>query len=236
MILPEINLPFLDSISSIPLNMHAYLIHFAIVLPIILLLLEIANIIFKRRAIDIINIGLIVLLLISIMGAYITGTVDAQSTLSLGQKDISNAIMEHKTIGIYILLFGIAFIAIFKIIALFAQKSLYSILYIFMIILFIFMIFTESKTGRELVDKYGINVTKVSQMNKIQIDLNETNNKQYLQIVEMNKTIQLMKLRELNATQTIQRLMDKNITKELNTSSKKIEPNNSLSNIIKNIF
>lgn len=235
MILPDINLLFLDSITTIPLHLHGTMIHFAIVLPVILLLLEIANMIFKRKIIDIINISLISLLLISLLGTYLTGMADAQSALLDGNKATVNAIIEHKIVGVYMLLFGISFIVIFKIIAFFANKTLYSILYILMIILFIFIGAIESISGTTLVDKFGINVAKVSEMKKIQMDLNQTNNKQYIQILEMNKTIQYMKIKEFNATQTINKLMDKNSTKEFNITSK-IEDKGTFSNIIKDIF
>jgi uncharacterized membrane protein len=235
MILPDINLSFLDSITSVPLDFHSTIIHFVIVLPIVLLLLEMSNIAFKRKSIDLINIAIISLLFVSLLGAYLTGMIDSQNALLLGNRDMSNAITEHKVIGVYMFLFGISFIVIFKIIAFFANKILYSILYILMIILFIFVSFIESKSGADLVDKYGINVLKVTELQKIQIDMNQTIIKQNVKILEMNKTIQDMKLKELNATQTINMLTDMNSTKELNSSSK-VQTNTTILNQIKSIF
>lgn len=235
MILPDINLPFLDSITSIPLHLHSSAIHFVIALPIILLLLEISNMVFKRKAIDFVNITLISLLFISLLGAYLTGTIDSQSTLLLGNRDVSNAITEHKVIGVYMFLFGMSFIVIFKVIAFIANKTLYSILYILMIVLFIFVGFIESQSGAKLIDKFGVNVSKVTELQQIQTDMNQTIIKQDIKILEMNKTIQSMKLKELNATQTINRLMDMNSTRELNSSSK-AQTNTTILNQIKSIF
>ncbi|GEM_PF-1608388 len=235
MILPDISLSFLDSIIYVPLHLHSTMIHFVITLPIVLLLLEIVNMVFKRKSIDFVNITLVSLLFISLLGAYLTGTIDSQSTLLLGNRDVSNAISEHKVIGVYMFLFGISFIVIFKVIAFIANKTLYTVLYILMIILFIFVGFIESKSGAELIDKFGVNVSKVTELQKIQMDMNQTIIKQDIKILEMNKTIQNMKLKELNATQTINRLMDMNSTKELNSSSK-VQTNTTILNQIKSIF
>lgn len=233
MILPEINLTFLESIIPVTFHIHSLFVHFVIAIPVLLLILEIVNIVAKKSIINYVNIGLIGLVFISLLAAYITGAFDAQNISS--SKDIANATTEHKTIGVYILLFGMSFIIIFKVIALFAQKTLYSLLYILMILLFIFVTMIEAKSGSELVDKYGVNVTKVVELQKIQSDLNITNINQLKKIVEMNQTIIALQAKELNNTNRINTLLELNRTREHNASIKK-ESNATISETLKSLF
>jgi len=210
MILPEINLGFLDGLSIMPFHIHSEMVHFAITLPIIILLLEIINLIAKKRVIDFINLGMIILFIASLLGSYLSGMMDANDIIA--SQDTLNAINKHKVIGIYILIFISLFVLAFKTISMIANKILYTILYIMILLLAIFVIGLESKSGSDLVNKYGINVPKVNELTTIYKDMNMTIQSQNKIIVDMNKTIEQMKIKELNATNAAKSILDINIT------------------------
>jgi len=63
--LPQVELPF-----DIPLLMHPPVDHFIIALPVIILLLEVVNLIVKKRAIGVASFFLLILTVVAAVAAY----------------------------------------------------------------------------------------------------------------------------------------------------------------------
>ena len=70
--LPPINLPKIPKPFEIPQMMHPCVVYFAIALPIVVLLLEIINLIVKKRAIGVISFLLALLALATTITAFMT--------------------------------------------------------------------------------------------------------------------------------------------------------------------
>ena len=134
--LPKINISFLDTLVSMPLHMHPPIIHFVVALPVIVLLIELLNLVFRRKVLDVVNVGLLALLLIFLIGAYIAGVTDGKEAWDLLDENGQEALKAHKTFGIYIILFGFSAVAIFKIISLLSKSMIFNILYMLILALF----------------------------------------------------------------------------------------------------
>jgi len=156
MALYQLPLPPLNLLPiSIPEHIHPLFVHFAIALPIVILLIELFNLIAKRRSIAIMSLMFMVLLAIVIFGAIATGITDAKlATLSDEAKSV---VLEHKAISTY-LLYGVGVLIILKLLSLFVSKNLFKFAYVIFTLIFIATTFYEGKLGGSLVYKYGVNV------------------------------------------------------------------------------
>ena len=140
---------------SIPEHIHPLFVHFVIALPIVILLIELFNLIAKRRSIAVMSLIFMVLLAVVIFGAIATGITDAKlATLSDEAKSI---VLEHKAISTY-LLYGVGVLIILKLLSLFVSKNLFKFAYVIFTLIFIATTFYEGKLGGSLVYKYGVNV------------------------------------------------------------------------------
>lgn len=181
--LPDISIPkaIVDSlpIDQVPALAHPPLVHFAIVLPIMIVLLEFVNIIVKRgetpeepkgRGVSTLSFLLILAMVIIFSAAYVAGTVDGKAawdTLgSAGQAELK----EHKLIGTY-LVYGSIVLLVFKFISLAGTKS--RILLLLLAIAFAGATLKQGKDGGELVYTYGANVEKVTDLDDELFDLKE---------------------------------------------------------------
>ncbi len=80
--LPAITLPKVDLPFDIPVLLHPIVDHFAIALPIVIILLELINLILRKRAISGVSFFLIVLTVIVFVGAYFTGLTGWERSIS----------------------------------------------------------------------------------------------------------------------------------------------------------
>ena len=150
--IPEIPLPF-----DIPTLMHPPVVHFMIALPVIVLLLELVNLIVKKRAIGITSFFLIVLTVVAAAAAYLTGSTDGTAAWDLLTQDAQGALKAHKLFGTYLLLAsGILFI--FKLLSALINRGLMKAMYILVLIIFVAGILKQGKEGGELVYVHGANV------------------------------------------------------------------------------
>lgn len=76
--LPQIELPF-----DVPLLLHPPIDHFLIALPVVILLLELANLIVKKKAIGVTSFFLLLLTVVATIAAYITGSTDGKEAFPL---------------------------------------------------------------------------------------------------------------------------------------------------------
>ncbi|MBD3807554.1 MAG: hypothetical protein IE890_04090 [Arcobacter sp.] len=209
--LPEINLTFLNNIVSVPFHIHPAIVHFAVSLPIVILLIEIFNLFPRRRMVDIITVGLFGMLLFVLIGVYISGVTDGKEAFELLDNKGQEALKSHKIFGTYIILFGFTLAALFKTLSLLTNKIYYKMLYIVILALFIAITLKQGKDGGELVNVYGVNVQKAKMLEDELFDLQ-------MKYDDLNSSFSALKAKEANAT-------DINKSQELNSTIKTIDAN-----------
>jgi uncharacterized membrane protein len=165
--LPQIELPF-----DIPVLLHPPIDHFIIALPIIVLLLEIANLIVKKRAIGVASFFLLVLTVAAAVAAYVTGSVDGKEAFPLLSEAAQGELKSHKLLGTYLIFFSVV-VLVFKILSALISRGLMKALYLLVLILFVAGILKQGKEGGELVYEYGVNVEKVQELDSELDDLKE---------------------------------------------------------------
>ena len=102
--LPEITLPKVELPFDIPVLLHPSVDHFVIALPVVILLLELMNLVMKKKAVSGVSIFLIVLTIIASVGAYFTGLVDGKEAYPALTEAAKEALAHHKLLGTYLML------------------------------------------------------------------------------------------------------------------------------------
>ena len=170
--LPAIKLPQIDLPFNIPVLMHPPIDHFLIALPVIILLLELINLIVKKRAIGVTSFFLLLLTVVAAVAAYFTGSVDGKEAFPLLSEAAQGELKEHKLLGTY-LMFASVIVLVFKLFSSMIQRGLMKALYLLVLILFVAGILKQGKDGGELVYEYGVNVQKVQELDSDLDDLKE---------------------------------------------------------------
>ncbi|NPA27456.1 MAG: DUF2231 domain-containing protein [Epsilonproteobacteria bacterium] len=152
--IPNIPLPF-----EIPALIHPFFVHFAISLPIIILLIEIINLFAKRKIVGGISFFLLILTSAVLVAAYFTGITDANLAKDSLSGPAKEALADHKQYGIYLVYLSLI-VLFFKLISSLINKIQVKILFLILLIGFIGVTIITGKKGGELVYKYGINVGK----------------------------------------------------------------------------
>ena len=190
--LPQIELPF-----DIPLLMHPPVDHFIIALPVIILLLEVVNLIVKKRAIGVASFFLLILTVVAAVAAYFTGSVDGKEAFPLLSEAAQGELKEHKLFGTYLMLAS-AVVLVFKLLSAMISRGLMKALYLLVLILFVAGILKQGKEGGELVYKYGVNVEKVQELDSELFDVKE----ELEELQEENKPAEAEEKEAAAATET----------------------------------
>jgi uncharacterized membrane protein len=170
--LPEITLPKVELPFDIPVLLHPSVDHFVIALPVVILLLELMNLMMKKKAVSGVSFFLIVLTVIVSVGAYFTGLVDGKEAYPALTEAAKEALAEHKLLGTYLMLAS-GVVLFFKLLSMITGKSIIRVLYILILIAFVAGIFEQGEEGGELVYKYGMNVEQVKVLDDELFDLKE---------------------------------------------------------------
>ena len=170
--LPAITLPKVELPFDIPVLLHPAVDHFAIALPVVILLLEIINLVMRKKAISGISFILILLTVVASVGAYFTGLVDGKEAYPALTEAAKEALSEHKLLGTYLMLAS-GVVLFFKLLAMITGKGIIKVLYLLILIAFVAGIFEQGKEGGELVYKYGMNVEQVKVLDDELFDLKE---------------------------------------------------------------
>ena len=171
MTLPAITLPKVELPFDIPVLLHPAVDHFAIALPVVIILLEFYNLFARRKTVGGFSFILIVLAVVVFTAAYFTGLVDGKEAYSLLSPEGKEALKAHKLLGIY-LLFGSAVLLFFKLLTM-TGKGFFKFLFFVVLIGFIAVTLKQGKEGGELVYKYGANVEKVKALDDELFDVKE---------------------------------------------------------------
>ncbi len=165
--IPEIPLPF-----DIPALMHPPITHFIIAIPIIVLLLEIVNLIVKKKALGVTTFFLLLLTVVASIAAYYTGSADGKAAWDILNSDGQAALKAHKLFGTYLMMASII-VLFFKLISAMVQKGLVKGIYILVLIFFVAGILKQGKEGGELVYKYGANVAPAKAYSDLMFTIND---------------------------------------------------------------
>ena len=181
--LPQIAIPkaIVDMIpmDQVPAIVHPPLVHFAIVLPIMIVLLELVNIIVKTgetpeepkgRGVSTLSFLLILAMVVIFGAAYVSGSVDGKAAWDALGTEGQAALKDHKLLGTY-LVYGSLVLLVFKFISLAGAKS--RVLFLLLALVFATGTLKQGKEGGELVYEYGANVAKAKALDDKVFDLEE---------------------------------------------------------------
>ncbi len=161
MTLPEISLP-LQIPYEVPLLLHPVVVHFAIAIPVLVLVLEFFNLYFKRRALNVITSSLLLVLIGIYLGLFLTGKTDGSEAFDLLSDAGQDELREHKLLGTYLVYASMTLI-VFKALATFIAHKAATIIYFLVMLLFIGVNMKQGKDGGELVYEYGANVAAANE-------------------------------------------------------------------------
>jgi len=202
MILPVIPLPFPVS-EAIPVLLHPIVVHFAVVLPLVILILEFINMITKRKALTITIYILFVMLVGVFVGALYSGVIDGKNGgLFLSDEGLAH-LKDHKLIGIYLLYFSIIPITL-KLLTLAVKKPWAKIIYILSFVGLIALTTYQAKEGGELVYEYGLNVEAKMALEdaveELQDELDELESDYEEDIALLKEQLKIERSRDCNVT------------------------------------
>ena len=164
--LPQIALPF-----DIPVLLHPAVVHFAVAVPVVILLLEFYNLFAKRKSIGGFSFLLLILTIVAFAVAYLTGSVDGKEAYDLLSPEGQEELKEHKLLGVYLLI-GTVVVLFFKFLSM-TGKGFLKFFYFLSLLGLIVTTFNQGKDGGELVYEYGANIEKVKTLDDALFDAKE---------------------------------------------------------------
>jgi len=199
--IPDITVP-LTLPFEVPIMLHPVVVHFAVVLPIVVLLIELANAGFKRRALSVTSLVLLLLTAAVYLAAYYTGKADGSEAFALLGDEAKAELKTHRLLGTY-LIYALLIPLLFKLLAMFlAQKWARGAL-IVTLVMFVSFVFKQGHDGGELVYQYGLNVAAVNEARETaedaresMADMNETIAEQTGEIAALKAEIEALKAKE----------------------------------------
>ncbi len=150
--IPDIPLPF-----AVPEMMHPAIVHFAVALPVVIILMELINLFARRRSIGSISFVLLLLMVLVYFGAYLTGSVDAERAKDLISPDTKTLLDAHKNGGIW-LVYSAAVLLVIKLISAGVNKFPARVVFLVAMGLFFWGATGVVQKGCALTYKHGVNV------------------------------------------------------------------------------
>jgi uncharacterized membrane protein len=182
MSLPDLTIPLKLPI-DVPFLIHPAVVHFAVAIPVVIILLEFINLFFRKRALSVFSLFLMLIVATVMAGAYFTGITDAKDAFSLLSDAGKAELSEHKLLGIY-LVYGSLALIILKLLFMLLSGVISRLFFVLILIIFSAIILKQGHDGAELVYKYGVNnqaVTKTVKNNS------ETSTVEAKEIIEQHK-------------------------------------------------
>jgi uncharacterized membrane protein len=165
MTLPPLTIPSFPLPFEIPQMIHPLLAHFAIVLPVVVLMLELINLFAKKRTIGVLSFFFMVVISVVFLAAYLTGGTDGKMAKEFLSPEAKDALMAHKQLGIY-LVYSSGILMLFKLFSVLIRKTAIKVLFFLVLIVFTIALFNEGHKGSGLVYQYGVNVKSVPAIGK----------------------------------------------------------------------
>ncbi len=157
---PDITIP-LTLPFGIPLMLHPVIVHFAMALPLIILLVELANLPFKRRSLSVTSLVLLLVTVVVYLAVYFTGKADGSEAFTLLDAEAKAQLQAHRILGTY-LIYGLLIPLVFKLTAMLLRQKWARGALIVSLVMFISFMFKQGYDGGQLVYKYGVNVQAVT--------------------------------------------------------------------------
>ncbi len=147
-------------------------VHFAVAIPVIIILLEFFNIFFRRRALSVFSLFLTLLVATVMVGSYYTGVSDGQEAFDMLSQAGKGELKEHKELGIVLVYASLALV-ILKLFFMLFRGALSRILFLMITLAFASAIFKQGHDGGELVYKFGANNEALQKALDENIDLKD---------------------------------------------------------------
>ena len=205
MTLPTLPLPFPVS-EAVPVLLHPAVIHFVVVLPIVILIIELINLITRRKSLTVSVYILFVMLIGFYVAAYGTGVIDGKNGGLLVSDEGLEQLKVHKNIGIYLLYLS-ALPILLKLLTLAVKKPWAKIIYLVSFVAIIGLTLFQAKEGGELVYTYGLNVEAKVNLDDTVEELQDEVDELKEQIAELEAASQ-----ETNTTEAPVVVSDVNVT------------------------
>ncbi|GIT98344.1 DUF2231 domain-containing protein [Sulfurovum sp. TSL1] len=222
--LPAISLPKIELPFDIPVLWHPVVDHFIIALPVVILLLELVNLVMRKKAISGMSFFLILFTVLAAVSAYFTGLVDGSEAYPTLNDAAKEALAAHKNLGTYLMLTS-WLVLLFKLLSMLTDKSIIRVIYILILIAFVAGIFEQGDEGGELVYKHGLNVEQVKVLDDelfdAQEELDET--KEELEEIKASAEAEKEEAIETNSTQSEAKTAVEGAPVEIITESVRIE-------------
>lgn len=187
MTLPPISIPSIPLPFEIPQMIHPLFVHFAIALPVVVLLLELINLFTKKRTIGVLSFLFMILVTVIFFAAYLTGAIDGKMAKEFLSPEAKDALIAHKQLGVY-LVYASGLVLLFKLFSILIRKTAIRVLFFLVLIVFVVAIFNEGKKGGELVYQYGVNVKSVPSIGKEKVKSEEPKVEEPKKVLEINST------------------------------------------------
>jgi len=152
--------------------LHPAIVHFAIAIPIVIILLEIINLFFKKRALSVFSLFLIFVLAIIMVGAYFTGGADGKEAFPLLSEAVKGDLKEHKLLGTYLAYASVALLVL-KLLFMALSNTIARLFFVIIVIGFTATTLKQGYEGGELVFKYGVNNEAVANIASDKDDLKD---------------------------------------------------------------
>ena len=186
MTLPTLPLPF-PIPETVPVLLHPAVIHFAVVLPIVILIIELINLITKRKSLTISVYVLFIMLVGFFVASFATGVIDGKNGGLLVSDEGLEHLKVHKNIGIYLLYLS-ALPILLKLLTVVVKKSWAKVIYLVLFTAIIGLTLFQAKEGGELVYKYGLNVEAKVDLDDVVEELQDEVEELKEQIAELEST------------------------------------------------
>lgn len=170
--LPEITLPAIKLPFTVDVLLHPLVVHFAVALPFVVILLELINLILKRRTIGVLSFFLLLLVSLIFVAAYFTGIVDGKEVYDQLSDEAKNLLKEHKILGIYLLV-GSFVTLLFKLLSVLIRHKAFKAIYMLLLFAIAVGLLEQGKYGGELVYTHGANVKAVKVIDDKLFEANE---------------------------------------------------------------
>ncbi len=157
MTLPALTIPQFPLPIHIPFEVHPCIVHLAVALPIVIILMELVNLVVKKRTLGVFSFVLMILLALILFAAYLTGSVDAEHAKSALTQDAKSLLEAHKLQGVY-LVYGAAILVLIKLMSVLIRKTSMRVIFLLFLLAFTALTLNTAQKGKTLVFDYGINV------------------------------------------------------------------------------
>jgi uncharacterized membrane protein len=175
MSLPDLTIP-LELPIDVPVLLHPTVVHCAIAIPVVIILLEFINLFFRKRALSVFSLFLILIVATVMAGTYFTGVTDGKETMSLLSEVGKAELKEHKLLGIY-LVYGSLALIVLKLLFMALSGIISRLFFVLILIGFTAVTLKQGHEGGNLVYKYGANNQAIASIVKDKNNLKDELNK-----------------------------------------------------------